>query len=295
MSEYAVVPYSEVERMAVAVVSSKMFPGITTKESAVALMLLCQSEGLHPMQALTRYHIIQGRPAMKSDAMLAEFMRRGGMVDWKEWTNEVCEAVFVSKGCPSGVTVRWTIEDAKRAGVTSNPTWTKYPRQMLKARVASDGVRMADPAVNQGRHTPEEVEDFTEDNPKAVPAEVEIVTEAVEDIPLSCGLKGCKSPIAEFESDSKQFKGRRYFQCKFAYQEKQRLIATGRTNAEANAAVSKHYREWGEPWPRQSEAGGPEASVGASESPAPAETPIMDKLQAISDDVAQRVAAEGAA
>jgi hypothetical protein len=166
------VSYSDLQDMAMNVVRSKMFPGITTPEAAITLMLLCQAEGLHPMQAMMRYHVIQGRPAMKADAMLAEFMRRGGTVNWLQWDNQACEAEFKSHGCPEGVKVRWTMEDARRAGVVNNPTWTKYPRQMLKARVASDGVRMADPAVNQGRYTPEEVQDF-DDKPK--PTEYEVV------------------------------------------------------------------------------------------------------------------------
>jgi len=176
------VPYQDLERMASQVVKSRMFPGIATPESAITLMLLCQSEGLHPMQAMTRYHIIQNRPAMKADAMLAEFMRRGGTVKWIEWTNEACEAEFKSTGCPEGIKVRWAMDDAKRAGVTGNPTWSKYPRQMLKARVASDGVRMADPAVNQGRYTPEEVRDF-DDEPKTEQIEAEVVgTERLKDL-----------------------------------------------------------------------------------------------------------------
>lgn len=168
----ALVPYKDIEQMANQVVKSRMFAGINTPEAAITLMLLCQSEGLHPMQAMMRYHMIQGRPSMKADAMLSEFMRRGGTVKWIEWTNEACEAEFKSSGCPDGVKVRWTMDDAKRAGVTGNPTWTKYPRQMLKARVSSDGVRMADPAVNQGRYTPEEVQDF---EPQRKPADYELV------------------------------------------------------------------------------------------------------------------------
>src|SRR5262245_43066667 len=136
--ETSVVPYKpkgrselislrDVERMASIVVASGMFPSIRTKESAITLMLLCQSEGLHPMQALMRYNIIAGRPSMKSEAMLAAFMERGGTVDWTEFTDQAVTGVFKSKGCPNGVTVRWTTEDAKRAG-TQN--MIKFPRQM---------------------------------------------------------------------------------------------------------------------------------------------------------------------
>jgi len=49
---------------------SRLF-GITAPEQAYTLMLLCESEGLNPIEALRRYHIIQGRPAMRADTMLA--------------------------------------------------------------------------------------------------------------------------------------------------------------------------------------------------------------------------------
>ena len=113
MSENALVPYRDILEMAQAVVKGRLFPDVDTPEKALTLMLLCQSEGLHPMQALTRYHIIKGRPALKADAMLAAFMERGGTVKWKEWTNEACEAIFTSAGCPDGVVVRWTMADAR--------------------------------------------------------------------------------------------------------------------------------------------------------------------------------------
>lgn len=169
----SIVPYQDLERMADTVVKAGLFPGIKTQQQALTLFLVAQAEGLHPMTAALRYNVIQGRPAMKAEAMLASFMERGGTVAWTEYTDAAVTGVFTSKGVPSGVTVRWTMEDARRAGVTMNQTWTKYPRQMLKARVASDGVRMADPSVNSGRYTPEEVREF--DEPQTVRADAEIV------------------------------------------------------------------------------------------------------------------------
>lgn len=162
MSDNSLVPYSDLERMAAQVVKGGLFPGIKTTEQALTLFLVAQSEGLHPMTATMRYNIIQNRPAMKAEAMLASFMERGGTVDWTEYTDEAVTGIFRSAGVPKGVSVRWTLDDAAKAGLGRNPTWKSYPKQMLKARVASDGVRMCDPAVNQGRYTPEEVSEFRE-------------------------------------------------------------------------------------------------------------------------------------
>lgn len=174
-------PLAEVRQMAEVVAKSGLFAEVKSADAAMALMLLCQAEGLHPVQALRRYHIINGRPAMKADAMLAEFQSRGGRVEWARHDDEVCAGVFSSPGTKGDTRVEWTLADAQRAGVTGNPTWKKYPRQMLRARVISEAVRMCMPEVVVGIYTPEEVADFEPARPEYTPpAKVAAATEEVE-------------------------------------------------------------------------------------------------------------------
>lgn len=157
----AVLPVNDVRELAKAVAESGLFPTAKTHQSAFALMMLCQAEGLHPMQAMRRYHIINGQPSMKADAMLAEFQLRGGTVEWKQHDELACEGIFVAPGVVGQTTIRWTYEDAVKAGVAkTNANYDKYRRQMLRARVISEGIRMTMPAVVMGLYTPEEVEDF---------------------------------------------------------------------------------------------------------------------------------------
>ena len=49
---------------------------------------------------------------------------------------------------------------AKNAGLSGKDTWKQYPRQMLRSRVISEGVRTMYPGVADGIYTPEEVQDF---------------------------------------------------------------------------------------------------------------------------------------
>jgi hypothetical protein len=153
------VSFTDVERMALAVAKSGLF-GIRTPEQAISLMLIAQAEGLHPALAARDYHVINGKPTLKSDALLARFQANGGRVEWTEYTDR---AVAAKVGHPAGgtVTIRWTIEQAERAGLTRNPTWKSYPRQMLRARVISEGVRAVFPGVAVGVYTSEEVQDMT--------------------------------------------------------------------------------------------------------------------------------------
>ena len=63
---------------------------------------------------------------------------------------------------PQGGSVRieWTTDMAVSAGLTRNPTWKSYPRQMLRARCISEGIRTIYPGVAIGTYTPEEAEDM---------------------------------------------------------------------------------------------------------------------------------------
>lgn len=173
----ALVPVDQVERMAVAVAKSGLF-GVKTPDQAMALMLIAQAEGLHPAIAARDYHIIQGRPALKADAMLARFQTAGGRVKWLSMTDQRVAGEF-SHPQGGSVEIEWTIDMAKRAGLTKNPTWTQYPRAMLRARCVSEGIRTVYPGVVVGTYTPEEVEDEPARFASSAPAATELVEEVL--------------------------------------------------------------------------------------------------------------------
>jgi hypothetical protein len=152
------VPMADIERMAAAVAKSGLF-GIKTPEQAAALMLIAQAEGMHPAIAARDFHVIQGRPALKADAMLARFQAAGGRVAWTSYTDQRVAATF-SHPAGGSVDIDWTIEQAKRAGLTGKDVWRQYPRAMLRARVISEGIRTCYPGVAVGVYTPEEIGDF---------------------------------------------------------------------------------------------------------------------------------------
>ncbi len=169
--------------MAQAIAESKLF-GIQTPAQALALGLLCQAEGRHPAEAARDYHIINGKPSLKSEAMLARFQQAGGRVEWHEYTHESVSGTF-SHPQGGSLKVSWTMQDATRAGLTGNPTWKKFPRQMLKARCISEAVRGIFPGVLSGLYAPEEVSDIpvqvvaeTAPEPIQVPIQLEAPKEA---------------------------------------------------------------------------------------------------------------------
>lgn len=182
----AIVPHthavSDLERMAKAFAASKLF-GVTNPDQALALCLVAQAEGRHPATAAQDYSIIQGRPSKKADAMLRDFLSAGGKVEWHALTDEKADATFSH---PAGGSARidWTLERANKAGLGGNQMYKKYPRQMLRSRCVSEGVRTVCPGATSGMYVPEEVHDIVQDERKpAAPAREPAQDAEFEDAP----------------------------------------------------------------------------------------------------------------
>ena len=135
------------------------FYGFTSADQLLTLMIVAQSQGRPFASVVEEYSVIQGRPALKAEAMLARFQKAGGHIEYKEYTDERCAIIFSHPQC-SPVEVDWDMDRARQAGLAGKGPWRSYPRAMLKARCISDGVRAAFPACLGGCYTPEEISDF---------------------------------------------------------------------------------------------------------------------------------------
>lgn len=155
-----IVPWTDQERMAKAIAKCGFF-GLKDETQVLALMAVAQAEGRHPASVAKDYHIIQNRPALKADAMLARFQAAGGKVEWTKYTDENVTGVF-SHPQGGSLAVSWTLAQAKAIGLATKDNWRLYPRAMLRARVISEGIRSVYPGVIVGEYTPEEVGDFKE-------------------------------------------------------------------------------------------------------------------------------------
>lgn len=165
---------SDIERMAHAFAKSRLF-GVQNPEQALALCLVAQAEGRHPASAANDYHIMNGKPAKKAEAMLRDFISAGGKVEWHALSDTIADATFSHPGGGSA-RIEWTPDRAKKAGISS-PMWSKYPRQMLRSRCVSEGVRTVCPAATSGMYVPEEVADFTP-SPAPAPDPIDLQPEA---------------------------------------------------------------------------------------------------------------------
>jgi hypothetical protein len=152
----------DIARMAKVVAASGLF-GVKTIEQAAALMFLAQADGLHPATVARDYDIIEGRPAKRAEAMLRDFIRNGGSVTWHLLSDKTADATFTH---PQGGEVRisWDMERAWAADLGASDMWRRFPRQMLRSRVLSEGIRTVCPMATGGMYVPEEVRDFGRSN-----------------------------------------------------------------------------------------------------------------------------------
>lgn len=155
LTQYSV---SDIRAIGEVIAKSKLF-GVTTPEQAIALCMIAHAEGRHPAMAAKDYDIIQNKPSKKSEAMLRDFLQSGGKVEWHQLDDAMADATFDH---PQGGKVRisWDMDRAKLAGLAGKDNWKKHPRQMLRSRVVSEGVRTVCPMATSGMYVPEEVQDF---------------------------------------------------------------------------------------------------------------------------------------
>jgi hypothetical protein len=166
-------------------------------------MLIAQAEGYHPALAARDYHIIQGRPTLKAETMMARFQQQGGKVEWNVLTNEEVTATFSH---PSGgsAKITWTIEMARSAKLADKDNWKAYPRAMMRARVVSEGIRTVFPGVVLGVYTPEEVQDIpTQPQVKDMGSAVFVEPSAND----SAEAQKPDHPFSLFLSDGSVYKG----------------------------------------------------------------------------------------
>jgi len=203
------VPVSDMAVMAESIVKSGFY-GFKTKEQVMAVMLVAQAENKHPATVVQEYDIIQGRPALKSQAMLARFQQAGGKVEWHEMSTKRVEGTF-SHPQGGSLTVEWTIDMAKQAGLYREGSgWTKYPEDMLRSRAVSRGVRSVFPACILGHYSVEEVQEFPKlKEPVTLEAEVVIpkADELVVTFPYKLWIPNQEEPYAAYETKDEWFDG----------------------------------------------------------------------------------------
>lgn len=123
-----------------------------------------QELGLPPMQALQNIAVVNGRPAVWGDSLMAiarahpacEYITE--TFDDKTMT-ATCKAK--RKGGPEEVRT-FSQQDAEQAGLWGRNTWKSYPKRMLQMRARGFAIRDVFPDALRGIALAEEVQDIPE-------------------------------------------------------------------------------------------------------------------------------------
>ena len=162
-------PIAAAEQMGAWFASSGMF-GITRPAQGCVLALTCLAERTSPTDIMRRYYIIEGRLSMRSDAMLAAYLARGGTVRWLRFDDQEARGAW-TYGANKDLEIGYTYAEAEKKdlvlgkpdnrGVRHIKTnWANSTDAMLRARCISRAVGMLCPEAKVCPFTPEEAGDF---------------------------------------------------------------------------------------------------------------------------------------
>jgi hypothetical protein len=137
------------------------------KPASCMLAIQCGAEiGLSAMQALQSIAVVNGRPAVYGDAAMAlvkashvcEYVTESVEGDGEQM---VATCTAKRRGYPSATVVRFTVADAKKAGLWGKAgPWSQYPKRMLQMRARGFALRDCFPDVLKGLVTAEEAQDY---------------------------------------------------------------------------------------------------------------------------------------
>lgn len=117
--------------------------------------------GLQPLQAMQSIAVINGRPAIWGDAMIAIVRGSGLLESMREDIGEASCTCTVKRRGEAEVSRTYTMEDAKKAGLWGKQgPWTQHPKRMLQMRARAFTLRDVFPDVLRGVFVAEEAQDI---------------------------------------------------------------------------------------------------------------------------------------
>ncbi|OGV36186.1 MAG: hypothetical protein A2020_12335 [Lentisphaerae bacterium GWF2_45_14] len=208
-ADLPVVSMDDLRVLGLAIAQSGMF-GVKTEGAGIVLAATCIQEKMSFLEFKKTYHIIEGSPSMRADAILADFCSKyDGEYDIIERTPERVEIKLICAGKEFSAAFTWKeAQDEEycygKDGKTLKNNWSTPRRrmQMLWARLVSDSVRAFCPQVVKGTYTPEEISDFSDSPRQEKPVETAIdITAAQERMNQAAGKPEPKIKDAEIVPD----------------------------------------------------------------------------------------------
>ena len=117
--------------------------------------------GLAPLQAMSHIAVINGRPALWGDALLAIVRGSGLLASFEEEIGADSATCTAQRRGEAPISRTFSREDAKQAGLLGKAgPWSQYPRRMMQMRARAWVLRDLFPDVIRGLHVAEEAQDL---------------------------------------------------------------------------------------------------------------------------------------
>ena len=140
---------------------SGMF-GVKSPGGGAMVAMEMIARGMRPLQFIERFHLIEGKPSMKADAMRTVFKHSGGAYEIEQFDADGSRVAWEweERGRPRRVVTSFDTVDAKRAGklpAKSDSNWACYPAEMMLARNTTKFMRAYRPELLEGAYDPDEL------------------------------------------------------------------------------------------------------------------------------------------
>ena len=158
---------TEAMQMAEMLSKSQMIPkNYQNKPQDTLVAMMMGSElGLHPIQALQNIAVINGKPSIYGDAMLALVQNHSAFGGIQESFDEAAQVATCIVWRKNGEkhTVTFSQADAKQAGLWAKAgPWSQYPKRMMTFRARGFALRDQFADARAGLISREEAEDMPE-------------------------------------------------------------------------------------------------------------------------------------
>lgn len=138
--------------------------------------------GLQPMQAMQNIAVINGRPSLWGDSVIA-LVKASPLCEYvvEDVSENSATCKVKRRGEPEQTRV-FSMEDAAKAGLKGKQgPWTQYPKRMLQMRARSWALRDVFPDVLRGMPVAEELMDMPEKDVTPIPRNEPLAPKILDD------------------------------------------------------------------------------------------------------------------
>jgi hypothetical protein len=150
--------WEALKEQATIMVKSGFLPvSVNTPEKAIAIALTAKELGIGMMEGFRSINIIQGKPTISPQLMLALANRTGQIEDIEFDSNDERCQVRITRKLRKPHTEEFGVKEATALGLISRDNYRKQPAIMFRWRALAANLRVTFPDVVLGLYTPDEM------------------------------------------------------------------------------------------------------------------------------------------